>query len=158
MTPTYILIASQTLGSSASSVTFSSIPATYRDLIIVVTCSDSSGSSVRMRLNSDTGSNYSYVAMMGNGTTPNSETSSGSSGTIASFAATSATLSTYITHLNDYSATDKHKSWLSRGSNSLRAVEAIAGRWANTAAVNTIQITATSFDAGSRFYLYGIAS
>jgi hypothetical protein len=35
-TPTYDLIESTALGSSASSITFSSIPSTYRDLVLVI--------------------------------------------------------------------------------------------------------------------------
>ncbi|NBQ97859.1 MAG: hypothetical protein EBU12_06490, partial [Microbacteriaceae bacterium] len=57
---TYSQIASTTLGSAASSVTFSSIAATYTDLVIVVQAAVTAGSiALRMQFNSDTGTNYS---------------------------------------------------------------------------------------------------
>lgn len=69
-------------------------------------------------------------------------------------------------NIMDYSATDKHKTTLIRngkqgGSND--GVEAIAGRWANTAAITSLEIFSITgggitFSAGSTFALYGIAS
>jgi hypothetical protein len=64
----------------------------------------------------------------------------------------------------DYSATDKHKSTLIRSRSSRdngdTDTTAGAGRWANTAAVNSLRfyLTGGSFAAGSNFQIYGIAS
>ena len=55
MTP----IATNTLTAVASSVTFSSIPSTYTDLVLVLQGSFDSADDVRFRFNGDTGSNYS---------------------------------------------------------------------------------------------------
>jgi hypothetical protein len=151
-TLTYTPLATITLGSSASSVTFSSIPATYRDLILVaLPLGDEAG----IRFNGDTGSNYTYVQMFGNGTSPFSD-----SGTLTSLYVTGPSVPA-IAQIMDYSATDKHKTALNRRNTaSLTFVAAMANRWANTAAVNTMTIIAlaTTFTAGSRFDLYGIAS
>ena len=59
----------------------------------------------------------------------------------------------------DYSATDKHKTMLSRGGSSSFGVGMNAGRWANTSAVTSVLVIGQSgldFAAGSTFYLYGI--
>jgi hypothetical protein len=42
-TQTYVALASETLATSASSVTFAGIPATYRDLVLIVFAGTSSG-------------------------------------------------------------------------------------------------------------------
>jgi hypothetical protein len=73
-TPTYTPLATVTLGSSASSVTFSSIPATYRDLILVVDGTTNATHNVGMRFNGDTGNNYFMVTAFGNGSTTSSVT------------------------------------------------------------------------------------
>ena len=153
-TPTYTPIASITLGSSASSVTFSSIPQDYRDLVFVINGSLTPGSSaVVMYLNSDTGSNYSRVSMLGNGSSATS--SSASNAVVAVFAAAE---SMGIVQLMDYSATDKHKTALSRSNTTSRA-EAFAYRWANTSAVTSAEFSMTNpedFASGTTFALFGI--
>ena len=59
----------------------------------------------------------------------------------------------------DYSATDKHKSALSRLSDAGASVSMSANRWASTAAITSITMTASTgtFSAGATFHLYGIA-
>jgi hypothetical protein len=158
-TPTYTPLATVTLGSSASSVTFSSIPATYRDLIVVasVKYSTSNGGYMAYRLNSDTGNNYSYVFMLGNGSSFSSGSGSGESfGRFGN--ASTADFESTIFNIFDYSATDKHKTGLSRTNiASIYTVE-YASRWANTSAVNSITFSPDSgnFTANSNFSLYGI--
>jgi hypothetical protein len=160
-TPTYTPLATVTLGSSASSVTFSSIPATYRDLILVIDGIGTGRSFLRARFNGDTGTNYSDVFMVGDGANryANAETLSYSK--LSNFAPINTTRGYLsITQIMDYSATDKHKTALLRGNSPAEAVESAALRWANTSAITTILIFLNSgqFAAGSRFDLYGIAS
>ena len=72
MATTYEKIASTTLG-SAGTITFSSIPATYTDLrIVLVSKSVGGGANVQFRFNGDTGTNYSYTYLRGNGTSASS--------------------------------------------------------------------------------------
>jgi hypothetical protein len=155
-TPTYTPLATVTLGSSASSVTFSSIPATYRDLILVVTASGGGEVDERLRFNGDTGSNYSFVRMFGDGSS--AATSSVSGTYIRTLAGNLSGLHNAIIQIMDYSATDKHKTTLGRGNNSATFVVGTAGRWANTAAINSIDysLSSGSFAAGSTFSLYGV--
>jgi hypothetical protein len=168
-TMTYTPLANLTLGSSAASVTFSSIPATYRDLIVVLNIrSTHSGDEdyALMRFNGDTGSNYSYVFMNGSGAAATSGTASSSTFiNDSNFAANSATANVFtpaVINIQDYSATDKHKTTISR-SNSTTAsgqVSATAGRWANTAAITSVAFTCfqsgASYASGSTFSLYGV--
>lgn len=159
MTATYDLIASNVLGSTTTTVTFSSIPATYRDLILVAEVLGSGGNAgTRIQFNGDTGSNYPQVEMSGNGTTASSGAPTlayinGQTGTTTARGLT-------ILQVMDYSATDKHKTSLSRYGRADSATAAGASRWANTAAINQITIFApvNTYAIGSTFYLYGIVS
>ena len=160
-TPTYTALANITLGSSASSVTFSSIPATFRDLVLVINANGTVQTELFLRFNSDTGSNYNTVRMQGSGSATASATTTNATGmrlngngdimTNFSFNA--------VIQIEDYSATDKHKSVLSR-TNSSNGVDACAGRWASTSAITTVLAypASGSFATGTTAALYGIAS
>ncbi len=66
---TYEPIATQTLGSAAASITFSSIPGTYTDLRLVFVGTLSSGNATTgWRANSDSATNYSETYIGGDGT------------------------------------------------------------------------------------------
>jgi hypothetical protein len=76
---TYVPIATQTLGSATASVTFSSIPATYTDLVLIVAAQNVTASGVNnmaLVLNSDGGTNYSMTRLSGNGSTVSSDRAS----------------------------------------------------------------------------------
>jgi hypothetical protein len=159
-TPTYDLIASNVLGSSASSIEFASIGSSYRDLIVVceVLGASSSAANLAIQFNSDTGSNYSAVVMSGNGSTATSSSTTTTS--ISGFGSDGTTRVLTVFQVMDY-ATDKHKSVLSRSNRADSVVQARAARWANTAAINSVTLTdslANGYAAGSSFYLYGIVS
>jgi len=159
-TPTYIALGNITLGSSTSSVTFSSIPATYRDLVLVVSggITGSQGNNW-LFLNGDTNqSNYSFVRILGNGSSRSSEVNQpGVNG--ASVSDMTSTQNQVIAQIMDYSATDKHKTRLSRSDQPSSTVTAYASIWANTAAVTSLTFAGGnggSLAAGSTFALYGI--
>jgi hypothetical protein len=163
-TPTYDLLASNVLSSNASSVTFSSIPATYRDLVLVVTAKITVGTGgASMRFNADSGSNYNMVTMEGTGSATQSGSGSGYNALYVNLnngeLYTGPTVS--IIQIMDYSATNKHKSTLHRANGlSSTSVGATAGRWASTSAINSIEYrgSGATFATGSSFYLYGIVS
>lgn len=71
MAATYEPIATTTLGSAAASITFSSIPATYTDLRLVMVGTTSASDWSFVRFNGDTGSSTAYSAtkLYGDGTT-----------------------------------------------------------------------------------------
>jgi len=155
-TPTYTPLATVTLGSSASSVTFSSIPATYRDLILIADAIGTGTSTASFVLNNDTTStNYNRVVLLGDG----SFSQQGSFNSNSAFGIDSSVRTLGIFEIQDSSATDKDKTTLYRvtkpNSETLMGVM----RRSNTAAVTSIQLsTAGSFATGSRFDLYGIVS
>ena len=149
-TPTYTPLATVTLGTAVSSVTFSSIPATYRDLILVSETSHSSTTEIKLHPNGNgTGS---HVKMFGNGSSATSDTASRIE--IAYLASTGVA----VTQVMDYSATDKHKTILSRWGYASGFVGANAARWENTSAITSLDvlISTGTFPAGSTFSLYGV--
>jgi hypothetical protein len=160
-TTTYTPLANITLGSSAASVTFSSISQAYRDLVLVVKPIASTGTNMLIRFNSDSGSNYYRLGMYGDGSSTGSfsETNTEVRSGAYSYPDTTANFQD-ILNIMDYSATDKHKTTLSRLGIASAGVETYATRWANTAAITSIAFTLSSgtYSAGSSFALYGIAA
>lgn len=156
-TSAMVALANVTLGSSASSVTFSSITGSYRDLVLIFNGSLPSAQGLYMRLNGDS-SNHTVVRMY------NSGAGSPASDTLSNWEiAYSNTTLFSKTEILDYSATDKHKSSLIRWGNAdgTSYTMALAGRWASTAAVTSIALVTSgggNITAGSTFALYGMQS
>jgi hypothetical protein len=163
-TPTYTALATRTLTGAAASVTFSSIPATYRDLIIVVSGSLAVSGHPLCRFNSDTGSNYSHIMAQG-----------GAGYGVFSALRTSTSMGMYepqnldanvvfnfSLNLMDYSATEKHKFGLIRLNGVVAGSPVVAmtgGRWANTSAVTSVTVLATqNYNIGTTLSLYGIVA
>jgi hypothetical protein len=160
-TMTYTPLATVTLASAAATVTLTNIPATYRDLILVINGGYSTGSgNFLIALNSDTtNANYSMVAMFANGGGGSAVGSGNGTRYLNYYGFPSADLNTVIvTQIMDYSATDKHKTFLTRSNNAGNGTTALANRWANTAAVTSVQVIGESQNirAGSTISLYGV--
>jgi len=155
-TPTYVALAEIELASATSSVTLTGFSQDYRDLILVVNGASSGTSLVGLRFNSDTGTNYSYVLMLGNG--GSTDSASGSSQDEARVGVFWSTPNTLITQIQDYSATDKNKTLLSRSNNASNRVSATATRWASNSAIHTVSVVndVSAFTAGTTLSLYGI--
>ena len=152
-TPTYDLLDSTTLGTAAASVTFSSIDQSYGDLILVFRGSAASDDYLGLQFNSDTTSSYSVVRAYNT----LSGTFNAIYGLIGSGDGSIDNLQ--IVQIMDYSATDKHKTFLSR-SNNTGYVAMHAGRWANTSAITSVKIMTglgANYVAGSTFQLFGVA-
>lgn len=162
MAVTYDKIATNTLGSAASSVTFSSIPATYTDLVLVINAKGSASSYPTIRLNGDTGSNYSDTELNGNGT---AAASGRNSNTSVMYFTRSAVWTTSdfsfnaIANFQNYSNATTYKTVLSRANAAGSSVDAVVSLWrATPAAINQIVVSATSgtMEIGSTFTIYGI--
>jgi hypothetical protein len=165
---TYVAIATQTLGSTTSSVTFSSIPSTYTDLVLVIIGEAYFGSTnyinTGVQFNGDTASNYSTTRMYGDGTTATSNRYSNESNIRAGWMHAEPTVnsitSTLIYQINNYSNATTYKTLLSRNNAPGDAVGANVGLWRSTSAITSILIknndSATGFFTGSTFSLYGI--
>jgi hypothetical protein len=153
----YVALATTTLGSSAASVSFSSIPATYKDLILILDGTVNDFVNVLVSLNGDGSNVYSRLQMTTNGSTA----SSGSGthpGLYMVFGAPSERVFAQM-QLMDYSATNKQKTALSRGYTFGSETAARVLRWPSNAAVNSMTVTAQTgtFLTGSRLSLYGVA-
>lgn len=162
-TGTYTLINSTTLSSTQSAVTFSSIPATYTDLVLVCSLIGTASTSADVQFNGDTGSNYSYTVLDGGAGTASTlrqlnTTRTQLVGWSSNFGS-STSPSPAIMHVNDYSNTTTFKPVLVRSTAygaSTSCVDLFSGLWRNTSAINSITINASSFASGSTFKLYGI--
>ncbi len=158
---TYTPIATTTLGSSASTLAFTSISGSYTDLVLVINAANTSGNQdAYMQFNSDTGANYSRTALRGNGTTASSaRTSSATSAFLSSISGTSTTSLAYnsITSIQNYSNATTYKTAFTRSNNAEYGTDAIVNLWRSAAAITRIDITSTgTFTSGSTFTLYGI--
>ena len=162
MTATYEKIATTTLGSNQGTVTFSSIPQTYTDLILIGSTQDtrSNGNDFDIYFNNDLTSNYSQTNLVGNGS---SATSSRSSQEIINLGPNVGSNQGYynaiIAHIMNYTNTTTYKTVLSRGNHPGSATVATVGMWRSTSAITRIDAFpgyTYSFTTGSTFTLYGI--
>jgi hypothetical protein len=153
---TYTPIATTTLGSSQSVVSFSSFSG-YTDLVLVVAGTCSAGSYFTLRFNSDTSTNYSTTELVGDG-------SSSSSSTITSanymyIGAIRTTQTNIITQIQNYSNSTTNKTVLSRTNQAGTETKAVVGLWRSTSAITSMDIGtggANTFQSGTTFTLYGI--
>jgi hypothetical protein len=164
--PAYEQIATQVLSSGVASVTFSSIPSTYRHLEVRLTHrepSSNNNENALIQFNGDTASNYSSHRLI-------------SDGAIGSYS----TLTNYIRYrvpgnvftgvwaggilsILDYAQTTKNKTTKMLGGycfgNGSSEIGLYSGSWRNTAAITSITFSSVNGNgimAGSRFSLYGI--
>ena len=173
MATTYKLISSVTVGGGgAASMSFTSIPATYTDLAILVSARSARTVEPRdelfMRFNSDGGNNYSYIILQGNGSSTGSGTGSAQDyfkkGTIPAAGATANTFSNNLIYIPNYAGSTAKS--ISRdevtetNSSTLNYMELSSGLWTGTAAITTITFTpeVSTFVEYSTAYLYGISN
>lgn len=154
----YTLISEQVLGSAAASVTFSSIPGTYKDLVLEMVGSLTTGTAtVALQFNSDTATNYSGTILTGNGTTAaSSRTSTVNSMQIGYLGAD---IGTDTLQVQSYASTATYKTAIARGNSAGNMVQAGVGLWRSTTAVSSITVltTASTFISGSAFRLWGVS-
>lgn len=172
MPATYEPIATNTLGSNASSITFSNIPQTYTDLIVVANLGGYYGGTTWIECgiqvgngSIDTGNNYSATQIIADGT---GTASRSNAGYVFFWAAAHASDEGYyppmIAHINNYTNTTTFKPILNRftalnQTGSVNTSGATVGTWRSTSAINTVRISnqnGTNFYAGSSVTLYGI--
>ena len=161
---TYVPIQSYTLASATSPVTFSSIPSTYTDLVLISSVLGVTGTSYTLQttINTDNGTNYSTTYLIGNGTAASTNKSTSAAtmqlGQLTGYFTTGNPM-VAITNFQNYSNTTTYKTVVSRASNTGTETDAIMGLWRSTAAINRIDLSlgsGTSFQIGSTFTLYGI--
>jgi hypothetical protein len=171
MANTYFLVSSNTLDSSAASVTFSSIPNTYTDLLLRISSrNDDTGvtETLRMQVNDNTGSIYSTTYMYGEGVNAvtGRDTSvndindgfrqNGSSATTSTFSNIDIYIPSYTVSRNKpifgFSAAETNatnSNFIMASANLVRDTNAISS-------IKLFNSTTKVFVAGSSFWLYGI--
>ena len=166
MPSTYDKIQSTTLGSSTQFITFSAIPATYTDLVLVF---QGTGASANMNWDIrvgngtvDSGSNYSATYLVGGSGGASSNRVSNQNTLRLGFSAyiqASGGNFIAITQLMNYANTNTNKTIISRDGNVNLAAEVAVGLWRSTAAINIITMGdfgGATMAAGTIATLYGI--
>ena len=163
---TYVSIATQTLGSAAASVTFSSIAGTYTDLVLVVSELNNTATNTSFQFqvgngSIDTGANYSLTELVGNGTAASSDRASND--TAAYFngpgiGTSTTTPNVYVMNFMNYSNTTTYKTFIGRGGSADKNTVATVNLWRSTSAINTIKIfqSLNNMATGTVVSLYGI--
>ena len=173
MPATYTLISSNVLSSSAASVTFSAIPATYTDLVLRVSARSDNGSvsdGLNMTFNGVGGTSYSRTMLRGNGTDATSNITSSTSSFqsapngLVGNNATSNTFGSIEIYIPSYVVSqNKPISYFGAGEeNATTAFMGVyAGLFSNTSAIASIvcsPVNGSNLLSGSSFYLYGISN
>ena len=169
MAATYIPIASTTLSTSAASVTFSSIPQTYTDLVLKYSVrsdlggAGNFGTDLKLTINSSTANQSGTILFGGSGTGSGTGSyrdtiiggSTGNDTTSNTFAWGELYLPNYAGSNNKPFSSETH-----RENNAANGAvkNIIANLWSQTAAITSLAISGVSgnFVSGSSFHLYGI--
>jgi hypothetical protein len=167
---TYVLISSTVLSTATSTVTFSSIPSTYTDLVVKISARGSRAAvvdNIVVRYNADSSAIYSSTFMTGAGSTTGSFTSSGDTSfpyntsngnttTANTFGSTEIYIPNYLSTISKPISTISLSETDSATDNFLRA---LANLFRNTSAITSMTFTpeiGPNWLTGSSFYLYGI--
>jgi hypothetical protein len=165
----YDSIATTTVGAGgAATVTFSSIPSTYTHLQIrgiLRHTPDSPSYGLASYFNGDTGSNYSFHTLQGDGASATGIAATSQivivNSQMPGSGATANAFGAVVIDVLDYANTNKFKTSRSLGGwdgNGSGYINLYSGNWRNTAAVTSISLTPfnDSFAQYTQFALYGI--
>lgn len=157
MPTTYEPIATTTLSSTATTISFTSIPGTYTDLVLIVSGTQT-GSGVAglyiASINSDAGTNYSRTLLQGNGSTASS--ARGTNEDSMNIGLIGSTQTNSIFQFMNYSNSTTFKTILARGNDSSALVRASVALWRNTSAITSFNLSGVTFSVGTTATLYGI--
>ena len=169
LTTDFYQIATTTVGAGTTSqIVFSSIPADYTHLQIraISRANAAIGDDLlRFQFNSDTGNNYSYHALSGNGSATSASNATSTSFLITQQSPgnnrTSNTYGAYVVDILDYKDTNKFKTIRSIGgfdSNGAGELGLTSGNWRNTNAITSIKLYIGIYNLSqySSFQLYGV--
>ena len=156
MPSTYTPIATAAL-SSASSISFTSIPSTYTDLYLVMR-GNTNGPIINVKYNNDTGSNYSSTIMWGNGSSAASARYSESWIYVIPGGSGDDQVSLFL-NVQNYSNTTTFKTSIARANIPDASVNASVQLWRNTAAINRVDLILSGVGTiTGTATLYGIKS
>lgn len=159
-TNTYVALDKVTVGTATNTITFTGINQGYTDLVLVGAFSCSAATGTAFRFNGDSGSNYSYTGLEGNGSSAFSGRNSNATNTGWTYDTTANGQVNGIAYFNNYSNTTTYKTLLTRFNTPATQTGTSVNLWRNTSAITSITLTAGSgnFNIGSTFSLYGIAA
>jgi hypothetical protein len=165
----YDALSTVTLSTTTASIEFAGIPTGYKHLQIRAISRDnraSTANSVLIRVNGDTGSNYAFHRLIGDGSAASASSAASQTETYAYIQpcanSTANIFGAGIIDILDYSNTSKTKVFRTLGSNDQNGsgfISLYSGLWNNTSAINTIRLypdNAASFVANTQFTLYGV--
>lgn len=162
MASTYDPIATTTLGSTTNTITFSSISSSYTDLRIVTVGTMTAGYDAILRINGDSGNNYSGIFIRGNGSAA-SATNSTAAGQYYLNAGGYSSSIPFLAEIDIFSyAGSTYKSFLSRLSGDTNGSGWTVngtGMWLSTSAITSVSLIASStavWSVGTTATLYGI--
>lgn len=170
MANTYTLISSNTLSSTAASVTLNSIPATYTDLVLKCSTRGSVSGNTTFLVSFNgaaSGTLYSTTELIGEGSTPFSQRTNDYS-SVEAYAlqndsgTTANTFNNVEVYIPSYTVSQNKPVSLfgvkENNSSTVNVIDADAALWRSTSAITSIVIAlgSGSFVSGSSFYLYGI--
>lgn len=156
---TYTPIATTTLGSAASSYTFSSIPSTYTDLVLIYQSATAPAASyIGLQFNSDTGNNYSATTMYGESSVGSARSTNQNNIRVVNYATLANNMMTCS--IMNYSNSTTYKTAIARNGVAAGGVYAQVGLWRNTAAITSVTVygDAGNLASGTTLSLYGIAA
>lgn len=159
---TYTPIASQTVGTATNSITFSSLPQNYTDLILVISggMDTTTGYALSVQVNGDTGSNYSTTYLIGNGSTTYSGVYSTQPAMYLGAPAKNTLDGAYILQFQNYSNSATNKTVLARTNSAALSTWASVSLWRNTAPITSIKIypETANWLSGTTFTIYGVSA
>jgi hypothetical protein len=155
MPNTYVALDTVTV-SASSSVSFTSIPSTYTDLVIVIDGTSTTGAEMFVRFNSDSGSNYSFLQFYSDGSSVGRDIRNNQTeGRIGSIRTAQ---NSVICNIFNYANTTTFKTSTSRDGTGTVITNTFTNLWLSTSAINAIQIFPPTgqFNGGMVFTIYGI--
>ena len=164
MATTYEPIATTTLTSAAASITFSSIPATYTDLRLVLVASNTINNyNIRFRFNGDTTANYNDIVLYGNRSAAACSTDSNITENIANYSLGMPITPIYGLYTFDVMgyAGSTYKTTMNTASEDQLTqgeVSTIINMWESTSIITqiSVRVTGANFTIGTSATLYGI--
>lgn len=163
-TQTYTPIATTTIASTTNTVTFTSIPNTYTDIILVMGGSMAVTANMFIRVGNgslDSGSNYSITEITGTGTAATSTRLSSQTEYMLTQGAyfQGNEQSNIIVNFQNYSNNTTYKSWIHRSNTPTYGTTLGVGLWRSTSIINQISLYGIqNYNVGSTVTLYGIKS
>ena len=164
MANTFELITTITVGTAVASVEFTSIPATFTDVLVLGSCRltrATNGGQLNVNFNGSS-ANFTGIDLWGNGSTVSTNSSGAEVALVPGANTTASTFSNFQLYVPNY-AGSTNKSFSSDFVSENNATAGydgfVAGLWSQTAAITAIKFLDNgvgNIDVNSTFYLYGV--